>query len=61
MPRHVEMQDPAALVLDDEETVQRSERRRRYREEFEGDDGLAVVVKKCQPFLARVAPALSPR
>jgi hypothetical protein len=59
MLRDVEMQDPAALVLDDKETVQKSERRRRHGEEVKGNDRLAVVVQKCQPFLSRVAPALS--
>src|SRR5215475_8631004 len=46
MARNVEVQDPAALVLDDEETVQHSEGRGRHGEQVEGDDGLAVVAKK---------------
>jgi len=29
-------------------------------EEIEGNDRLAVVVKKCQPFLARIPSALNP-
>jgi len=47
-------------VLDDEETVQPSERRGRHGEEVEGNDGLAMVVKKREPFLGRIAPALDP-
>jgi hypothetical protein len=46
------MQDSTPFVLDDEETVQHSEARRRNGEEVEGDEGLAVVVKECKPFLA---------
>jgi len=56
MSRHIEVQDPAAPVLDDEETVQHSERRGRHGEEVERDDGFAVVAKKRQPFLGRIAP-----
>jgi hypothetical protein len=58
MPRDVEMQDPTAFVLDDEEIVQHSEARGRHDEEVEGDDGLSMVVKKCKPFLGCVAPTL---
>ena len=46
MPRHVEMQDSGAFVLDDEETVQHAEGSGRHGEEVEGDDRLAVVVKE---------------
>src|SRR5215471_4624965 len=61
MPRNVEVENPAALVLDDEETVQPSKSRTRHGEEIEGDDGLAVVVKKREPFLGRITPAMKPR
>jgi hypothetical protein len=61
MSRDVEMQDSTAFVLDDEETVQHSETRGRNGEEVEGDDGLAVVVKRCEPFLACVAAPLRSR
>ena len=54
MRRDIEVQNPAASVLDDEETVQHTEGRGRHGEEIEGNDRLAVVVKKCQPFLARI-------
>jgi hypothetical protein len=60
MPRDIEVQNPAASVLDDEETVQHTERRGRHGEEVEGDDRLAVVVKKGQPFLGRITPATDP-
>src|SRR5262249_50098432 len=39
MPRNVEVENPAALVLDDEETVQHSESRGRHGEQVEGHDG----------------------
>jgi hypothetical protein len=45
-------------VLDDEKTVQHSEGRGRHGEEVEGDDRLAVVAKKRQPFIGRITPAL---
>ena len=54
MLRDVEMQDPTAFVLDDEESVQHAEGRGRNGEEVKGDDGLAVVVKKGKPFLGCV-------
>ena len=58
MPRNVEVRDPAALVLDDEETVPHSKSRTRYGKEIEGDNGLAVVVKKREPFLGWITPAM---
>jgi hypothetical protein len=58
MPCNVEVRDPAALVLDDEETVPHSKSRTRYGKEIEGDNGLAVVVKKREPFLGRITPAM---
>jgi hypothetical protein len=51
VPGNVEVQDPAAPVLDDEQTVQHPESRSCYAEEIEGNDGLAVVAKKRKPFL----------
>jgi hypothetical protein len=42
--RDIEVQNSAAPMLNDEETVQHTERRRRHGEQVEGDDGLAVVV-----------------
>jgi hypothetical protein len=54
--RDVEVQDPAASVLDYEEAVQDAAGRRRHREEVQGDDSLAVVAKKCKPAFARIAP-----
>jgi hypothetical protein len=61
MLRDVEMQDSPPFVLDDEETVQHSEARARNGEEVEGDDGLAVVMKKCEPFFGCVASTLRSR
>ena len=57
MPSNVEVQDLAALVLDDEETVQDSERRRRNGKEVERDNGLTVVTQECEPLLAGIAMA----
>jgi len=61
MSRNVEMQDSTPFVLDDEETVQHSEAYGRHGEEVERDYGLAVVVKKCEPFLGCVASTLRSR
>ena len=58
MRRNVEVENPAALVLDDEETVQHSKSGSRHGEEVEGDDGLAMVAKKRKPFLGRITAAL---
>src|SRR5215472_8564803 len=60
VPGNVEVQDPAAPVLDDEQTVQHPEGRSWHGEEVEGDDGLAVVAKKRKPFFGRITPALDP-
>src|SRR5215831_11770831 len=60
VPCNVEVQDPAAPVLDDEQTVQHPEGRSWHGEEVEGDDRLAVVAKKRKPFFARITPALDP-
>src|SRR5215468_11562135 len=60
VPGNVEVQDPAAPVFDDEQTVQHPEGRSWHGEEVEGDDGLAVVAKKRKPFFARITPALDP-
>src|SRR5215472_17863658 len=57
MPGNVEVENPAAFVLDDEQTVQHSKSHGRHGEEVEGDDGLAVVAEKRQPFLGRISPA----
>src|SRR5262245_32395591 len=58
MRRDIEVQNPAASVLDDEETVQHTEGHGRHGEEVQGNDRLAVIVKKSQPFLGRITPAL---
>ena len=57
MASDVEVQDPAASVLDDEEAVEQLEGHRRHGEEVEGDDHLAVILEKGKPALARIAPA----
>ena len=60
MRRDIEVQNPAASVLDDEETVPHTEGRGRHGKQVEGHDRLAVMVKKGQPFLGRIAPAMDP-
>src|SRR6516162_8368958 len=60
MRREIEGQNPAALVLDDEETVPHTEGRGRHGKQVEGHDRLAVMVKKGQPFLGRIPPAMDP-
>ena len=57
MSSNVEVQDPAAPVLDDKEAVQQLERQRRHGEEVEGDDDLAVILEKRQPPFTWVATA----
>src|SRR5215475_6212061 len=58
MRGHIDVEDPAALMLDDKETVQNSEGHGRHGEEVEGDDRLAVVANKGQPPLGWITSAL---
>jgi len=58
MSRNVEMEDPAAPVLDYKETVQQLKRQRRHSEEIEGDHDLPVVLEKRQPRFTWVVPAV---
>src|SRR5215472_12673377 len=46
---HIEVQNLAPPVLDDEEAVEQLERYRRYSEEIERDDHLAVILEKGKP------------
>src|SRR5882724_5176242 len=55
----VEVQDPAAPMLDDKEAVQQLERQRRHGEEIESDDNLSVILQKRRPPFTRVASALN--
>src|SRR5438045_3621233 len=57
MSSNVQMQDPAAPVLDDKETVQQLKCQRRHGEEIEGDGDLPVILEKRQPRFTWVAPA----
>src|SRR5215472_7355748 len=54
---HIEVQNLAAPVLNDEEAVEQLERYRRYSEEIERDDHLAVILEKGQPALTRIGTA----
>jgi hypothetical protein len=47
--RHIEMEDPASAMLDDEETIQDSERQSRHREEVHGRNDLALIAKESSP------------
>jgi len=49
MSRHVEVQDLAASMRDDEEAVEQLEGHRRHGEEVERNDHLAVVLEKGRP------------
>jgi hypothetical protein len=48
------VQNLAAFMLDNEEAVQHSERHRRYGEEIECGDYLAVILQKGEPLLTGV-------
>ena len=59
MSSNVEMENPAAPMLDDKEAVQQLERQRRHGEELEGDDDLSVILQKRQPPFTRVVSAVN--
>jgi len=52
MFRDIEMENPSAAVLDDEETIQDSEGQGRHREKVHGGDYFAVIVQENSPELA---------
>jgi hypothetical protein len=54
MPGHVEMEDLATPMLDDEEAVERLERDRRNGEEVERGDHLTMVAEKGEPALGGI-------
>src|SRR5215468_4112243 len=56
--RHIEVQDLPASMLDDEETMQQSERHRWYGEEVERNDHLAMILQEGQPALAGIPAAV---
>src|SRR5215467_10506410 len=58
MRGHIDVEDAAASILDDKETVQNAEGHGRHGEEVEGDDRLAVVANKGQPPLGWITSAL---
>ena len=58
VPSHVAVQDLPASMFDDEEAVEQLEGQRRYREEVESDDHLAVILEEGQPPFAWVATTL---
>ena len=55
MSGDVKVQDATATVLDDEEAVQQLKRQSRHGEEVDGNDHLAMVLKKGKPALCRIA------
>src|SRR5262245_53104916 len=56
--RHIEVQDRPASMLDDEETMQQSERHRWYGEEVESNDHLAMILQEGQPALTGIPAAM---
>src|SRR5215471_9095141 len=54
---HVEVQNLAAPVLDDEKAVEQLERHRRHGEEIKRDDHLAVILEKGTPAVTCVGTA----
>src|ERR1700730_1236347 len=51
MPSDVEVQNAAAVVVDDEEAVKDAERNGRYREEIHCRDGFSMITQKREPSL----------
>ena len=51
MPGDVEVQNAAAVVVDDEEAVKDAERNGRYREEIHCRDGFSMITQKREPSL----------
>ena len=49
MPSHIEVQDLAPSVLDDEEAIEQLEGDRRHGEEVDGDDHLTMILQKRKP------------
>jgi hypothetical protein len=47
--RHIEMEDPASAMFNDEETIQDSERQGGHREEVHGRNDLALIAKESSP------------
>jgi hypothetical protein len=54
---HVEVQDVATCVRDDEEAVEQPEGHRRHGEEIEHNDHLPVIGEEGRPPLTRIATA----
>src|ERR1700724_491138 len=58
MTSGIDVQDLAATVLDGEKAVKQLESHRRYGEEIEGHDHLAMISQECEPALGWVSPPL---
>jgi hypothetical protein len=56
MTSGIDVQDLAATVLDGEKAVKQLESHRRYGEEIEGHDHLAMISQECEPALGWIAP-----
>ena len=56
----VEVDDSPAVVADDEEAVEKTERRSGHGEEIHGCNRLTMVLQKCQPEFGWVSPPLEP-
>jgi hypothetical protein len=56
MMSNIEMQNPAAAMLDNEEAIQELECQGGHREQVEGHDHLAVILEEGQPALIGITP-----
>ena len=60
MSGHIEMQNSAPVVIDDEKTIKQLESDSGHGEEVHRGDGFAVVPQEGLPTLSRIASAGSP-
>jgi len=56
MTSGIDVQDFAAIMLDGEKAVEEFESHRRYGEEIEGHDRLAMISQECEPVLGWISP-----
>lgn len=57
MRGHIEVEDPAAAMLNDKEAIEQPECRSGHGEEIHRDDRFAMVVEKGEPSLSRIRPS----
>jgi hypothetical protein len=63
MPGHVDVQNPAAAVLDHEQTIEYAEGQRGRGEQVDCGDHLVMIAEECEPSPARIStwPEPSPQ